>query len=160
MSFRPVPSLSIMIGEPHRLQKRRFIGSPLCPPGIVKVVIGPVTTTLSARNAMPETKAVPVCFWQSTQWQRNWRSGIGSPSMEYLTAPHRQPPVMRGQGERSAHVGDLGRSVPDRPTSIRAKRSPHYESSSPRPELAWPLLCHENTYKEVKPSHTTDRSRR
>jgi hypothetical protein len=67
MSFRPVPSLSIMIGEPHRLQKRRFIGSPLCPPGIIKVVIGPVTTTLSAGNAMPETKAVPLCFWQSTQ---------------------------------------------------------------------------------------------
>jgi hypothetical protein len=26
---------------------------------------------------MPDTNAVPVCFWQSTQWQSNWRPGKG-----------------------------------------------------------------------------------
>ena len=50
------------IGEPHLVQKRRCIGSPLWPPGIVNVVIVPVTVTPSAGNAMPDTKAVPVCF--------------------------------------------------------------------------------------------------
>jgi hypothetical protein len=61
-SVLPVPSFSMNIGEPHLVQKRRCIGSPLWPPGIVNVVIVPVIVTPSAGNAMPDTKAVPVCF--------------------------------------------------------------------------------------------------
>jgi hypothetical protein len=59
---RPVPSFSIIIGEPHCVQNRRCIGAPLCPPGIVKVVIVPVIITASEGKAMADKNAVPVCF--------------------------------------------------------------------------------------------------
>jgi hypothetical protein len=79
------------MGEPHLVQKRRCIASPLWPPGIVKVDMVPVIETASDGTAKPDTKAVPVCFWQSTQLQSSCR--IGFASIEYRTAPHKQPPV-------------------------------------------------------------------
>ena len=54
--------MSNAIGEPHRVQKWRFIGSPVCPPGIVKVVSAPVMAMLSAGNASAARNAVPVCL--------------------------------------------------------------------------------------------------
>lgn len=57
---RPVPSLWIVIGEPQWRQKRRCIGSPVWPPGLVKVVRSPVSVTRSAENASAAKNAEPV----------------------------------------------------------------------------------------------------
>ena len=75
---------------------------------------------------------------------------------------------IRRQGQRgAAHVGDLGRSasligrLQSEPT-----RSPYYELNLPshmadgrRCRILLKSTCHENTYKEVIPSRTTDPSR-
>jgi hypothetical protein len=62
ISFLPVPSLSIRIGEPQLVQKRRCMGSLLWPPGIVNVDIVPVIEMPSDGTIRPDTNAVPVCF--------------------------------------------------------------------------------------------------
>lgn len=87
-----IAATSLMIGEPHLLQKYRFTGSPLSPKSSKTVSNLRSIFSEPFGTATKGEKAEPFCFWQCLQWHT--AAIAGSVALVYRTLPHKQPPLI------------------------------------------------------------------